>query len=89
MTMQRFLGSVQDLGEREVGVIVATDQLARDGHVLEPSGIDLSNYRANPIVLWQHIPEQPVGACTAIAVENGELAARGNRARHFGGIRSD
>ena len=74
--MQRFLGSVQDLGDREVGVIVATDQLARDGHVLEPSGIDLTAYRSNPIVLWQHIPEEPVGACTAIAVENGALAAR-------------
>jgi HK97 family phage prohead protease len=73
---ERFLGSVQGLGDREVGIICATDQLARDGHVLIPQGIDLAAYKSNPIVLWSHQPEQPVGACTAIAVENGALAAR-------------
>ncbi len=76
MTIQRFLGSVEELGEREIGVVAATAQLARDGHVLEPSGINLTNYRKNPVVLWSHNPEQPVAACTAIAVENGALGAR-------------
>lgn len=73
---QRFMGNVEALGEREVGIICATDQLARDGHVLEPAGIDVTNYRSNPIVLFAHDPECPVGCCTAIGIENGALAAR-------------
>jgi HK97 family phage prohead protease len=69
-------GSLEPLGEREVGVIAATSSLARDGHVLEVSGIALSNYRKVPIVLYQHNPAEPVGTCTAIGVEGDVLAAR-------------
>jgi uncharacterized protein len=76
MSMKRFMAGVTELGEREVGIIAATDQLARDGHILEPSGISLLNYRTNPIVLFEHNPSQPVGACTAIAVEGRQLCAR-------------
>lgn len=76
MTIQRFSGGVEPLGDREIGVIAATSQLARDGHVIDVSGIDLSNYRKIPIVLYQHDPKQPVGTCTAIGVEGDVLAAR-------------
>jgi HK97 family phage prohead protease len=78
VTMQRFVtGGVESLGEREVGVIASTDQLARDGHIIVQSGIDLTNYRKNPVVLWNHnVDELPVGACTAIGIQNGSLAAR-------------
>jgi len=58
-------------------VIVSTPQIARDGHILEPGGIDPTAYRQNPIVLWQHTPEAPVGVATAIGVDTGgNLAAR-------------
>lgn len=77
MTMQRFMvGGAQALGDHEIGVIAASSELARDGHVLLVQGLDISNYRKNPIVLWNHNPDEPIGACTAIGIVGNELAAR-------------
>ncbi len=76
MSARFYGGSVEELGDREIGVIAATSQLARDGHVIDVRGIDLTNFRKVPIVLYQHDPTQPIGTCTAIAVENDVLAAK-------------
>jgi Escherichia/Staphylococcus phage prohead protease len=76
--MDRYaIGSVSsELGEREIGVIASTSQRARDGHVLVTTGIDLTNYKKNPIVLFQHNADQPIATCSAIGVRDGALAAR-------------
>lgn len=78
MTMMRVAVAAQinTLGENEVEVIISTSALARDGHILEPSGCDLSNYKNNPIVLWQHNPDVPVGRATDLAVEGDKIRAR-------------
>jgi HK97 family phage prohead protease len=78
VTMHRFVsGGVESLGEREVGIICSTAELARDGHVIEQSGIKLANYRKNPVVMWDHDTTQPaVGVCTSIGLQSGSLAAR-------------
>ena len=78
MTMMRVAvpAQINTLGENEVEVIISTSALARDGHILEPSGCDLSNYRANPIVLWQHNPDTPVGRAADLMVEGDKIRAR-------------
>jgi HK97 family phage prohead protease len=77
MSQQRFLlGGTQELGDNEIGVIAASSDLARDGHVLVVAGLSLENYRKNPIVLWDHNPDQPIGACTAVGMVGDKLAAR-------------
>jgi len=64
------------LGERQVGVVASTGRLGRDKLIVEPAGIDLIAYRQNPICLWQHDPECPVGVATAIGVRDNTLMAR-------------
>ena len=78
MTMMRAAVSAQitSLGENEVEVIISTSALARDGHILESSGCDLSNYKNNPIVLWQHNPDIPVGRANDLSVASNEIRAR-------------
>jgi hypothetical protein len=57
---QTFPGSVRSVGNREFKFTAVTAKLGCDGHILEPSGVDLSEYRKVPIVLWQHIATSPV-----------------------------
>ena len=68
--------AVMDLGDDEVEVVLSTAGLARDGHVLVPAGCDLTSYRRNPIILWQHQPEEPVGTASDIAVQGDKIVAR-------------
>ena len=78
MTMIRAAVPAQlhALSDDEVEVTLSTSALARDGHILEPTGCDLTNYRANPVVLWQHNPDQPVGRATELVVEGDRIRAR-------------
>ena len=78
MTIMRAAVSAQikELGENEVEVIISTSAIARDGHILEPAGCDLTNYRANPIVLWQHNPDTPVGRAADLMVDGDRIRAR-------------
>lgn len=64
------------LGDDEVEVIMSTAALARDGHVLVPAGARLDNYRANPIVLWSHNSDIPLGNVEDIDIEGDRIRAR-------------
>lgn len=53
-----------------------TGTLARDGMIVEPGGVDITNYLRNPVVLWSHGMEAagsvPIGRAENVRqVENG------------------
>lgn len=77
MTMIRKLvrATVNVLGEDEVEVVMSTAALARDGHILLPQGCRIDNYRANPIVLWSHDPDKPIGNAENISIEPEQIRA--------------
>jgi HK97 family phage prohead protease len=67
---------VNTLGDDEVEVVIATRLLARDGDIWETAGAQLDNYRANPIWLWSHSPETPVGLAADIRIDGETIVAR-------------
>ena len=77
MTIRQFSAAVRAVGAREFKFVGATSQLGRDGHVIIPAGIAHTNYKRNPVILFQHRPENPVARCTGIAVVDGALKGSG------------
>lgn len=46
---------------RTVSFIASDETVDRMGDIIKVKGWDLKNYRSNPIILWQHDAEQPIG----------------------------
>jgi HK97 family phage prohead protease len=60
--VRKFLQSqTEPLGPRQVRVLASTGAMDRSGEVVVQAGISLENFRENPIILYQHDPNQPVG----------------------------
>src|SRR5581483_4320456 len=79
MTMIRKLvpAQVKVLADDEIEVRMSTGIRARDGHVLIPQGVQLDNYKRNPVVLWDHdVSAPPVGRSEEIRVEQDEIVSR-------------
>lgn len=76
MQRRTFPAEISALGDNEVLIRMSTGDRARDGHILDPGGCVLDNYRANPIQLWQHDPNEPVGTNSDIAIAGGCIEAR-------------
>jgi len=64
------LGPIDQLGDDEVAGIAISGGIKRDGDEWCPGGIDLTNYRLNPVVLKGHNPELVVGSAVAIGLVN-------------------
>jgi HK97 family phage prohead protease len=45
----------------EFTAMISTDTVDRDGEVLVPDGCYSKNYDVNPVLLWMHDPDKPVG----------------------------
>ncbi len=76
MIRQAVATSLRQLGDDQVEVILSTRALARDGHILEPQGCLLDDYKKNPIVLFSHDPKLPVGTASAITVNTDKIVAK-------------
>ncbi len=50
-----------DEDERTLIATISTDTVDRSGEIVRPDGAEFSNYAKNPIVLWQHNPDEPIG----------------------------
>ena len=76
--MRRAIAAaIRSVGSREFRFTAVTARQGRDGHVLVPQGLDLTNYKKNPVILWQHRAENPVARCTGLSVIDGELRGGG------------
>lgn len=81
-----YVGEVTETipGERAVIARVGTGDLDRYQTVIDPAGLDLRAYRANPVVLWEHGRDpargsMPIGRNKWIKTRrsgNGDLLAR-------------
>jgi len=60
-------------------VIISTADTDRSGEIVDQAGWDLTNYKANPIVLWAHdYTMLPIGVADEIIVKDGKLVAMGH-----------
>lgn len=66
---------VEILTARRIRVIASTSREDREGDVIEVGGWDLTAFRRNPVVLFNHTPAKPIGKCIDIGVVNGRLEA--------------
>jgi hypothetical protein len=68
-------------GKTDVSV-VSTDHVDRDGEVILPGGLDLNEFRQNPVVAWAHDYSQlPLGKAKWIRPKGNGLIAMTQFAR--------
>lgn len=63
-------------GETAAVATISTKGVDLEGDVIEPEGIDLSLYKSNPIVLFNHDPERPIGHCAWIRANDEGVKAK-------------
>lgn len=74
---QGLIEKTTKLAEGEVEFVVSTNALDAHGERINVEGIDLKDFKANPVVLWGHDGfNLPISKATKIWKENGRLMAR-------------
>ncbi len=58
------------LGPNRVEAIAGTSAKARDGHIVDMRGMDLSAFMRSGTILWGHDPDQPVGVPVSCSVDS-------------------
>ena len=68
---------------RRLRFIISTGDVDRDNDTIDPTGWELTNFKANPVVLWAHSHRDlPVARAIEIGVEAGKLVAVAEFAPH-------
>lgn len=68
--------AADDAGTFEV--VVSTADFDRSGESVDPTGMDFTMYKMNPIVLWGHdYYALPIGVCDSIEIIEGKIVAKG------------
>ncbi|UQD96137.1 HK97 family phage prohead protease [Bradyrhizobium japonicum] len=62
--------------EDDTIVDCSTGDTDRAGEIVDQGGIDLTNFKRNPIVLWQHNTGAPIARASEVGVVGGKLRAR-------------
>jgi HK97 family phage major capsid protein/HK97 family phage prohead protease len=62
-------------GDRNV-FVMSDSSVDRVGDMIDASGWDLTNFKAHPIALFNHDPNQVIGTWAEVRVEGGELRGR-------------
>jgi HK97 family phage prohead protease len=76
MIFRSLPSSVSTLAEkRQVLVRASSPSVDLAGDIVEQSGIILSAFHANPVVLWQHDPGQPIARALQTGMSGGNLTA--------------
>ena len=70
-----FASQAETLGDRQVRVICSTAEVDRVGEIVVQEGLDLGPYLDNPVVLWQHDPEQPIARAVSVELVDGCVMA--------------
>jgi HK97 family phage prohead protease len=60
--------------KRQVRAVFSTADTDQMGDQVVQSGIDLTAYRNNPIILWSHSPATPIARCITVGLDGGNLA---------------
>ena len=53
--------------------VMSTETVDRYGDVVSSASWDIRNFRNNPIALWNHDPDHPIGKWVNVEVKNGQL----------------
>jgi len=65
-----------ETGMHDIGFVISTASIDREGDIINPDGWDLENYKQNPVVLWAHdYWTPPIGKALDVSIKDGALVA--------------
>lgn len=63
-------------GDRSVDATVSSEAIDRMGEIIDQGTWRLADFERNPVVLWQHDHDQPIGRASRLNVRGSALEAR-------------